>query len=124
MPQNGLVAENVYVQDEDDAEEEQMQTGAYDNSTASGQIMAISANEIDDEDYDEYSSEAIKEHNDDADSEEESVEESDSENSGEIQDVKSITKAMEADFGQMRMVQLASAIAGDLGMVVKVRYAG
>ena len=39
-------------------------------------------------------------------------------------DCKQITQAMEKEFGEMRMIQLANAIAGDMGMITKVTFAG
>ena len=44
----------------------------------------------------------------------------------EIQETsaRQISQAMEKEFGEMRMIQLANSIAGDMGMITKVTLVG
>lgn len=125
FPQDGMIVENGYVQEINAEEEIEDETAdpavllAYRSGNPAGGVMAISQEYSDSSDSDEEDNVTNKS-NDGA--EDEQSEDDDN----EIQkiDCKQITQAMEKEFGEMRMIQLANAIAGDMGMITKVTFAG
>ena len=123
FPQDGMIVENGYVQEINAEEEIEDETAdpavllAYKSGNPAGGVMAISQESSDnDENEDDIA-------NVDNDSAENGQSEDDGNKIQEI-DCKQITQAMEKEFGEMRMIQLANAIAGDMGMITKVTFAG
>lgn len=122
FPQDGMIVENGYVQEINAEEEIEDETAdpaillAYRSGTPAGGVMAISQESSDRDEEDDVTDKR------DNGAEDEQSEDDDN----EIQkiDCKQITQAMEKEFGEMRMIQLANAIAGDMGMITKVTFAG
>ena len=107
FPQDGMIMESAYVQeaDDEDSDESVVLLGYNPSENKSGRVMTISATD-EGSDENEPEIEDVNQNKQD----------------GEIQDVKMITKDMDKEFGEMRMIQLANNIAQDMGMILKVSF--
>ena len=124
--QDGMIVNDPYcqqmnVEDEAGENDDTDVLLAYDGSgTPAGQIMTISQDSAEPLDL-------VESLDQDEDSDEDiDVQIPNEEPEQEIQEIssKQISQAMEKEFGEMRMIQLANAIAGDMGMITKVTLAG
>ena len=109
IPQDGAIINTSYVQaseTEEDANKENKNEDdgvvllSYNEGSSSGKIMNISKNYSEDEDNSKDSDNPV-------------------ENPADAQE-KSCNQSMEKEFADMRIIQLANNIAGDLGITTKV----
>ena len=111
----------VVLEDESDENDNTEVLLSYDRFEApAGKIMQIS------QDFSAFS-ESEENTNQDVDIDDNSEENlTEAENEPEIQETSAqqISQDMEKEFGEMRMIQLANSIAGDLGMITKVTLVG
>ena len=124
--QDGIIVDDQYCQqmnleDESDENDNTEVLLSYDRFEApAGKIMQIS------QDFSAFS-ESEENTNQDVDIDDNSEENlTEAENEPEIQETSAqqISQDMEKEFGEMRMIQLANSIAGDLGMITKVTLVG
>ena len=118
FPQEGIILEDSYFQEADsEGEIDDATTFLAFNSAEnpSGGVMetSLDSSKASDEEVEESKQQADS--NIDAEQSDENNEEADAEASPQ-----QISLAMEKEFGEMRMVQLANSIAGDMGMITKV----
>ncbi len=109
------IFENSYFQEESNYEDENggdINFLSYGNTkNPSGKIIAISqdpSEEPTDDETDVKNSVQNEENDEDPDAKD---------------SLKQISADMEKEFGEMRMIQLADSIAGDMGMVMKIKLA-
>ena len=116
--QEGIHPENSYFQ-EMDSEEELNDAATFlafhDTENPSGRVMAISVDSAEESEEKTEKNEQQVDSKIDAEQSEENAEEANAEANPE-----QISLAMEKEFGELRMVQLANFIAGDMGMITKV----
>ncbi len=124
--QDGIIVDDQYCQqmnleDESDENDNTEVLLSYDRFEApAGKIMQIS------QDFSAFS-ESEENTNQEVDIDDNSEENlTEAENEPEIQETSAqqISQDMEKEFGEMRMIQLANSIAGDLGMITKVTLVG
>ena len=115
LQQGEGIFENSYLQEElnyEDEDGDAINFLAYSNmKNPSGKIIAISqdpSEEPTDDRTDVKNSVQGKENTKDTDTKD---------------DLKQISADMEKEFGEMRMIQLADSIAGDMGVVMKIKLA-
>ena len=111
--QEGIHPENSYFQ-EMDSEEELNDAATFlafhDTENPSGRVMAISVDSAEESEEKTEKNEQQVDSKIDAEQSEENAE----------ANPEQISLAMEKEFGELRMVQLANFIAGDMGMITKV----
>lgn len=124
FPQDGIIIENPYLQQmnleyETDDDSDANVLLAYNSSeNPSGKIVAISQDST-------SKATAIENCNQQIDADEDIEPNPNEEEEPEIQETnaRQISQAMAKEFGEMRMIQLANSIAGDMGMITKVTLA-
>ena len=123
--QDGMIVDDPYyqqmsIEDESDTNDDNSVLLAYDGSeTPAGQVMTISHDSSE-------SSNAVENCNQQIDADEDIEKTPDEEDELEIQEASAqkSSQDMAKEFGEMRMIQLANSIAGDMGMVTQVTLVG
>ena len=119
FPQAGMVMDNSYFQETNEESDDEVTYLAYnDSQNPAGKFITISQDSSDDSDEEEDDDE--KEASTDIEIEKPGQ---DDEEEAEIQETsaRQITSDMDKEFGEMRMIQLADSIAGDMGIITKIR---
>ena len=119
FPQDEMIFESPYVQEADSEGDDGDETVflAYASpEKASSKIINISMEPSDDSADDEEAKEEAESN--------ETENQYSEENDAEVQETstKQIAQSLEKEFGEIRMVQLANAIAKDMGMITKITF--
>ena len=118
FPQTGMVTDNSYFQETNEEDDEMTYLTYNDSQNPAGKFITISQDSSDDSDDEVETTEKEV----DEDIEIEKPGQNDEEES-EIQETSAqqITTDMDKEFGEMRMIQLADSIAGDMGIITKIK---